>query len=243
MRLRAILAGGFALLAGVTQAQTQPHTPPKVRCMATDCVNLVFDGDSISAGWGATSGHGLDAQVAAQVGQPVVVRNVAVGGRPVLQCLELYPKLVAPLFDPAMPHNVIVFHAGDNDIAQGHDARQTYAAFSSYVAAAHQQGWKIVVSTELRRFDFPPPQFDELETYNRLLRENAAGADAVVDLSQDIRLAQAPYRNDQTLFSPDRVHPADAGYRLIAALLAPSVRKVAAGRSAAGLHRTGDIPG
>ncbi|HEX2939676.1 MAG TPA: SGNH/GDSL hydrolase family protein, partial [Rhodopila sp.] len=210
MRLRAISAGVFALLAGVAQAQQPTHPQPGGRCTTADCVNLVFDGDSISAGWGATSGHGLDAEVAARVGEPVVVHNVAVGGRPVLQCLQLYPKLVAPLFDPATRHNVIVFHAGDNDIAQGHGAQQTYAAFSSYVAAAHQQGWKIVVSTELRRFDFPPPQFDELETYNRLLRENAAGADAVVDLSQDVRLAEASHRNDHTLFSPDRVHPADA---------------------------------
>ncbi|HQT77683.1 MAG TPA: SGNH/GDSL hydrolase family protein [Rhodopila sp.] len=227
MRLRALVAGVFALLAGAAPTQTQAQTHVHPRCTAADCVNLVFDGDSISAGWGSTPGHGLDAQVVARVGEPVVVHNVAVGGRPVLQCLQLYPKLVAPLFDPATPHNVIVFHAGDNDIAQGRDAQQTYAAFTGYVAAAHEQGWKIVVSTELRRFDFAPPQFDELENYNRLLRENKAGADAVVDLNQDVMLAEASHRNDRSLFSPDRVHPADAGYRLIAALLAPAVRRVA----------------
>ena len=119
-----------------------------------DYVNLVFDGDSISAGWGSSPGHGLDARVVAALGGNVRLHNVAASGRPVAECLRMYDQLVAPLFDPAVRHNVIVFHAGDNDLVQGRDAALTYAAFTDYVAAAHRQGWKIVVSTELRRGDF-----------------------------------------------------------------------------------------
>ena len=70
------------------------------------------------------------AQVVAGMDRNVEVHNVAVGGRPVFQCLQLYPQLVMRLYNPATTHNVIVFHAGDNDIGAGRDAKQTYAAFN-----------------------------------------------------------------------------------------------------------------
>jgi lysophospholipase L1-like esterase len=196
-------------------------------CSSAACLNLVFDGDSISAGAGASAGHGLDTRVAAALGADVQLHNVAVGGRPVSDCLRLYPSLVAPLFDPATAHNVIVFHAGDNDINQGRDAAQTYAAFTAYVAAAHQQGWKIVVSTELRSPYFHQPKEAELEQYNDSLRRNQAGADAVVDFDADPRMTNLSYRTDPDLFSRDAIHPSDGGYDVLAAMLAPAVRRVA----------------
>ena len=196
-------------------------------CASAACINLVFDGDSISAGVGASPGHNADRQVATALGEAVRLHNVAAGGRPVSECLQLYPVLVAPLFVPGAGPNVIVFHAGDNDIARGSDAAQTYAAFTAYVAAARRQGWKIVVSTELRRPDFPPLKAAELERYNDRLRRNDAGADAVVDLDAEPRMADLSYRVDPEVFTPDRVHPSDGGYAVLAGLLAPAVRRVA----------------
>lgn len=192
-------------------------------------VNLLFDGDSIPAGMGASPSHGSDVLVAASLGAGVRLHNVAVGGRPVSDCLALYPRLVAPLFDPATTRNVIVFHAGDNDIAQGRNAGQTYAAFTAYVAAAHSQGWKVVVSTELRRMDWRTPQTTELARYNDSLRRNEAGADAVVDFDADSRMTDPALRRDPALFTRDGVHPSDGGYAVLAAMLAPAV-KLAAGR-------------
>jgi lysophospholipase L1-like esterase len=190
-------------------------------------VNLVFDGDSISASWGASPDHGLDTKVAVALGSSVRLHNVAVGGRPVSECLALYPQRVAPLFDASATRNVIVFHAGDNDIAQGRDAAQTYAAFTAYVAAAHQQGWKIVVSTELRRGDFPPAASTALEQYNDRLRANAAGANAVVDFDADRRMTDMSYRDDPMVFSHDGVHPSDGGYAMLAGMLGPVVKRIA----------------
>jgi lysophospholipase L1-like esterase len=196
-------------------------------CVSADCVNLVFDGDSISAGTGSTPGHGLDVQVSDTLGSDVRLSNVAVGGRPVSDCLRLYPRLVAPLFNPVSHHNVIVFHAGDNDIGQGRDAAQTYAAFTAYVSMAHQQGWKIVVSTELRSPHLLPPQEAQLEQYNDSLRQNHAGADAVVDFDTDPRMTTMSNRLDPLIFRPDGLHPADAGYAILTQMLAPTVKRVA----------------
>jgi lysophospholipase L1-like esterase len=196
-------------------------------CGGSGCVNLVFDGDSISAGWGAPIGHGLDRQVVDALGDDVRMRNVAVGGRPVSDCLRFYQQLVAPLFDASTAYNVIVFHAGDNDVQHGRDAVQTYAALTAYVAAVHRQGWKIVVSTELRRPDFHPLQSTELDAYNDRLRRNEAGADAVVDFDTDVRMTTLSYRQDPTLFSSDGIHPAAGGYAVLAAMLVPAVKQVA----------------
>lgn len=193
-------------------------------CASSGCINLLFDGDSISAGSGASLG--LDKRVAEAVGDEVELHNVAVPGRPVSDCLRLFRERVKPLLVPESRSNVIVFHAGDNDIAQGRDAGQTYAAFADYVAAAHEQGWKIVVSTELRRPDFAPLQEAELEDYNNRLRTNAAGADVVVDFDTDRRMLALPYRSDPALFTRDGIHPSDGGYAILAAMLAPAVKRV-----------------
>ncbi len=197
------------------------------RCHSEACVNLVFDGDSISVGYGAAPANRLDARVAAAMGGDLRMHNVAVGGRPVFECLRLYPKLVRPLFDPSTSHNVIVFHAGDNDISAGRNAIQTYAAFTAYVAAAHRQGWKIVVSTELRRLDFHPGQLTELMNYNTMLRRNKAGADAVVDFDADQRMTNPSARHDPALFTKDGIHPSDGGYAVLTGMLAPVVKRVA----------------
>ena len=196
-------------------------------CGSVACVNLVFDGDSISAGWGASHGHGLDTRVESALGGDVRLHNVAAGGRPVSDCLRLYPTLVSPLFDPSTPNNVIVFHAGDNDILQGRDAPQIQAAFTAYVAAAHRQGWKVVVSTELRRADFHPPRSTALADYNDGLRLNEAGADAVVDFDADPRMTDMANRRDPALFSPDGLHPSDGGYEVLAGMLGPVVKRTA----------------
>ncbi len=214
------------IVAVLICAGAQAGSAAEKGCSSAACINMVFDGDSISAGVGASRDQGPDRQLARALGH-VRVYNVAVGGRPVAECFRLYPELVAPLFVPGGGPNVIVFHAGDNDIAHGNNATRTYALFSAYVTAAHLQGWKVVVSTELHRPDFPAAKETELEAYNDRLRENKAGADAVVDLDTEPKMTDPAYRTDPAVFSRDRVHLSDGGYSIMADLLAPAVKRVA----------------
>ncbi len=207
-------------------AALHPGAAAQLGCSSISCINLVFDGDSISAGVGATHDHSADRLVARELGH-VRMYNVAVSGRPMGECLQLYQELVAPLFVPGGPPNVIVMHAGDNDIGRGGTGSQAYAAFTMYVAAAHRQGWKVVISTELKRPDFSPQKAAELAGYNDRVRRNKAGADAVVDLDTEPKFADPAYRNDPAVFSKDRVHPSDGGYVLLADMLTPAVKRVA----------------
>ena len=221
-------AGGllllFALLASPALA-----TEPSTACgsggpIPAGCGNIVFDGDSISAGAGASAGQHPDAQFIRALGSPVRLWNAAAGGRPVSDCLRLFSVNVAPHIAPGATFNLIVFHAGDNDIAQGRDAAATYQAFTAYVAAAHHQGWKLVVSTELPRPDFPPARAAELDAYNGRLVANQAGADAVVDLSADPRLTDPHDRAASGWYAPDRVHLNDAGYGVMTRRLVRAAR-------------------
>ena len=214
MRWRWVVVLGLLAVAGTALAAETP-------CGA-GCVNVVVDGDSISAG---TPGR----MVADRLAGPARVRNVAKGGRPVFECLRLFPSLVAPRFAPEAGRNVILFHAGDNDIGMGRDAAGTYEAFTAYVAGAHGQGWRVVVTTEFRRPDFSPAAEAQLEAYNRLLLENRAGADGVVDMDADPRFADLALRGDASVFKPDRIHLRPGGVGLMLDRVAPVLR-VAAGR-------------
>ena len=184
---------------------------------------LVFDGDSIAIGVGASPGRTLAEQVLPLLPAGVKSRVVGAGGRPVKDCLARFDGDVRPLFDARAGHNVIFFHAGDNDVTQGSNGRQAYAALSAYVARAHGQGWKVVVSTEMQRFDLPQAMQGELDVYNALVRANGAGADGMADFGGDATVGGVAVRRDPTYYTMDGVHPADAGYAVLAGLAAKAL--------------------
>ncbi len=214
------------LLVGRAAAQSpSPACSPR-GALAAGCGNILFDGDSISAGVGSSPANGPDAQFFRRLDRPARLGDIAAGGRPVSECLRLFPTLVEPRYVAQAPFNLIVFHAGDNDIVLGRDAEATYQAFTAYVAAAHRQGWKVIVSTELPRPDLPATRQVELEHYNRFLIANHAGADKVVDLAETPRLVDPHDRVASGLYAPDSVHLNDAGYAEMVRLLLVAARTV-----------------
>lgn len=189
--------------------------------------NIVFDGDSVSKGQEASPGKTPDAQLRTMLAQPVVITDVAVSGLPVFATLERYGRVVQPLYNRAARYNVIAFHAGDNDLAAGKTAAETYAKFSRYVSLAHAQGWKIIVSTELQRTLWAPEQQAELWHYNRLLLANTSGADAVVDYAAAPGLRDPDQRRNPAYFASDGVHPSDNGYRVLARMIRTALDQLA----------------
>ena len=209
----------FLLLSHLAAAQ-EP-----VCSAASRCGNIVFDGDSISVGVG-TKGPRPEMLLSQALKRSVTVKNIAVGGRPVGTCLQLFQRDIAVNFNANASFNLIVFHAGDNDIARGSSARETYDSFTQYVRLAHGQGWKVVVSTEIPHLNFDHAKEAALEDYDRMLVGNEAGADAVVDLSRDPDLFDSARRHDSPLFSPDLVHPNDTGYQHLNGLLVQAIQKI-----------------
>lgn len=195
------------------------------RSRRSDTGTLVFDGDSIACGVGAPEGAGLADQVARRLRFRGRVPVVAAGGSLVLQRERLFEQDVAPLYQPDADDNVIFFHAGDNDIAMGADAAATYRCLTSYVGRAHGQGWVVVLSTELQRFDFSPRQQRELLSFNALVLENGAGADGIVDFGNDSTMGGPENRDDRRLYTADRVHPTRQGYAVLAKSASRELRR------------------
>lgn len=201
-RLRIACAAAVMAMGSISQARGQP-------------VRIVFDGDSVAAGQGASG----DARLAPQVAQIMRLQgkltNVAVSGQPVLSCLARFDSIVQPLFEPGAT-NVIFFHAGDNDIKFRFSAPEIYRRLTEYIALAHRQGWKVVVSTELPRYDFPPNFETQLLEYNRLILQNSAKADRIADFASNSAMGGPQNRSNPAFYSGDGVHPSAGGYNLLA---------------------------
>jgi lysophospholipase L1-like esterase len=187
--------------------------------------NLVFDGDSISVGQGSTPGYSLaDATVKALHfrGKFAVVGR---SGSPVSERVERFEQTVAIKYDPSAKVNIILFHAGDNDIAQGASAGDTFKRLESYISLAHNLGWRVVASTEMQRFDFAAPKQAELLEYNRLLMDDAR-SEAIADFANENTMTRRDLRLDPSIFTRDQVHPSNGGYEILGKIAAEALKRV-----------------
>ena len=117
-------------------------------------------------------------------------------------------------------NNVIFFSAGDNDIAWGSNGYETYNVMKLYVARVHHQGWRVVVSTKLQRYDWPEAARSELNLLNSLILANSAEADGVADFQGNLIMGSEASRMDHIYYTADGVHPANAGYTVLAKIAA-----------------------
>lgn len=185
---------------------------------------LVFDGDSIALGVGASHGHTLADQVVSLLPVDLALHVTAAGGRPIKECLNLFESNVRILHSSHLLANVIFLSAGDNDIAWGSNGRATYDLIHEYVARAHQLSWRVVVSTKLQRYDWPEAGRSELNLLNNLIHANSAGADGVADFQGNLIMGSEIGRMNHTYYTVDGVHPADAGYTILAEIAAVALR-------------------
>ncbi len=211
---------------GLTVAAARVGWPGMSAAAAPGPLVLLFDGDSVSRGSGVADADSPSHQIAHLIDGPVRILNVAVPGQPVSASLADFPVTVAPHFDPNGRANIIAFHGGDNDIAGGRTAAQAYDSLRRYIAIAHAQGWKVIVSNELGRPDWTDAQQAELAEYNRLELGNAAGADAVIDYASMPGMSDLAGRERSGLYGPDHVHPSARGYGLLADLLRDAIARV-----------------
>ena len=198
---------------------------------ASDAGIFLFDGDSIAAGTGASPGKGLAEQTTARLGWQGRVQVPARAGRPMAECLALYDRNVAPHAGEVAGPRLLLIQAGDNDIAGGASGASAYRALAGYAARARAQRWLVIASTKLARPDFSLRHRLELAEFNRLVVENAAGAEAVVDFAAIPEFARVASRANPDLFTADRVHPSDGGYAILARETARAAAALLGGRA------------
>ena len=146
--------------------------------------------------------------------------NRGFGGSTIPDSTRYFGRIVVP-----HKPRLIVFYAGDNDIAAGHAPERVFADFRSFVSLLHER----LPDTRLLFISIKPspsraklaPQGKEA---NRLIREYIATDPklAYVDVWTPMLGEDGQLREE--LFGPDRLHMNRKGYVLWTSILGPIVK-------------------
>ncbi len=185
-------------------------------------MKIVCDGNSLTRGAGATTGHEYPTLLAAlRTGDTVV--NLGVDGKTTTERSAQYAPEAAPLFTagawfvPWELINAIYFNA---------DAATAYSDYKDWCNLGKNTGYKVLAMTgSPARGDFPGGSSlpadqltnwnSRIATANQSIRDNwPTFAHAFYDLALDARFQNY---NDLTYFQSDKVHYTDAGYAIVAA--------------------------
>lgn len=203
---------------------------------------VVFDGNSLVFGVGSTGGLNLPVQQAAlaPISAGLVITNTAVSGQTINDMRTRGPTFVDPTFDSAKS-NVLILWEGTNSISNSpvRTGLEAIADMTAYIAErrAANPAWKIVLLTTIPRYFMNgitvPLGNAQLLVYNNYILANyrAMGADAVVDVRANTVFVYPAGATSMpsymTPYSSDgHTHLNNAGYALIAAMVAPVLRRL-----------------
>jgi lysophospholipase L1-like esterase len=193
---------------------------------ATATAVVACDGDSLTTGYAASVATASYPAVMASAlaGRPSVLNLGRPGDTTTIASTQSYKATAA--YRPDAPC-VYVLWLGTNDMTTAGGAASgatVWAALRTRAAARRAEGWKVVLCTTIPRTDSGSTNHvTEYPKLNALmLAQGAEVADAVVDLTADPRLMTT---TDGTYFNADRVHLTDAGYAVVAEMVAPVVNR------------------
>ncbi len=151
----------------------------------------------------------------------VAVINRGFGGSTIPDSTRYLPRIVTP-YKPRL----IVFYAGDNDLANKRTPQQVLADFKAFTAAVHEA----LPETRIMFLSIKP------SLARRKLLATAAQANAMVKefIATDKRLSYVDVATPMLaadgqprpeLFGPDRLHMNRAGYQLWTSILTPLLKE------------------
>lgn len=148
---------------------------------------IVQDGDSIGAGQGADGNWAAIEHLGLPPG--VKIHNASVNGQWMMTGLGQRAQDVFPFYDKAHA-SVLVIQQGTNDLVGGDTADYLYQNVTRpFVQLSQKAGFYVAVDTILPRSDpgwtADPVHEQQRQAYNKLVRANSIGADAVIDLAAD----------------------------------------------------------
>jgi lysophospholipase L1-like esterase len=186
-------------------------------------VNIVFDGDSITFGTGATGGLNYVADASNGLDGRATIYDTGIGAQTMASMLSVATDVDSEL--KTGPLNICSAWGGTNDLYFGATAADTYASIVAYHQARKAAGWdKTIAYTITPRSDGGTPVGFEAarQALNALIVAGwATFADALVDIGNDAVMGAAGANTDATLYM-DGVHPTNKGHALIAGLVRKS---------------------
>lgn len=212
-----------SIAASNTESTTASEPPTRTFPDCGDGCNYVMEGDSITF----NLGQWLWPKFCAEVSAATCV-NSGISGNRIDQMIETARNDVDVHLGTG-GNDVLIFWGGTNDLWQkfhspdpAEGARGAYQSTIAYIDERRAKGWDYVVILT------HPPMNDEAAAgwreLNELIRDNAAGADTVIDVAVDPKLAN-PF--DPVMKAPDGVHYQDPGRQVVVEeYLIPAIRQL-----------------
>lgn len=189
---------------------------------------VLFVGNSLTYGTTASSGGGtMTGTVYPAVAMTTLTASGFVGlnfgtsGKTGTQFLSegfYYDGLGGPV-----RNSVLVYWEITNDLANGASAATTYANVVSFCRSRRGAGFKVIVLTCLPRSTSPTFETNRLAVNANIVANWQTFADGLCDVGANATIGAAGSQNNTTYYNADKTHLTDAGYALVAGLVANSV--------------------
>jgi lysophospholipase L1-like esterase len=150
----------------------------------------------------------------------VPVLNRGFGGSEAGDVAQFAERIVVPYKPP-----VVVFYAGDNDLAAGKTPAQVLSAFQSFVTTMHRDlpGTRVVfvsIKPSLARWGI----VDKMRAANQLIRDYVATDDRLAYVDVFTPMLDASGKPRPELYQEDGLHMTPAGYAIWRDLIGPVIR-------------------
>ena len=176
--------------------------------------HVLFIGDSITEGTG--SRNLLNTARSMRLNVKALMTNAGIHGQKLADDAANRVNRFGNQFRAGIP-NVAFISGGTNDLAAGTAGASLYADTTTpLVSYLRSLGFKLVVATILPRTDggWDAAAESRRVAYNNAVRANAAGADAVLDLTANAAMGNGN-AGDAAKY-PDGLHPSPLGYGYLA---------------------------
>ncbi|HEX3533217.1 MAG TPA: SGNH/GDSL hydrolase family protein [Gemmatimonadaceae bacterium] len=150
----------------------------------------------------------------------VPVLNRGFGGSEAGDVAQFAERIVVPYKPP-----VVVFYAGDNDLAAGKTPAQVLASFKSFVAIMHRDLPRthivfVSIKPSLARWNI----VDKMRAANQLVRDYVGTDDRLTYVDVFTPMLDASGQPRRELYLEDGLHMTPAGYAIWRALIAPVIK-------------------
>ena len=150
----------------------------------------------------------------------VPVLNRGFGGSEAGDVAQFAERIVVPYKPP-----VVVFYAGDNDLAAGKTPAQVLTSFQSFVATMHRDlpATRIVfvsIKPSIARWSI----VDKMRAANQLVRDYVRTDDRLSYVDVFTPMLDASGQPRRELYIEDGLHMTPAGYAIWRDLIAPAIR-------------------
>ena len=187
---------------------------------------VVFDGDSITEGYGAPGLRNYVNNTIPALNSKARAYNLGVFGQTFAAARDDGVARVDSLYSASFSAKVLSAALGSNDFAANSSATAVRDIFIDYCATRRAKGFKIVAHTVLPRADYTGAQEAQRVGYNTWLRANyATYADALGDWAADAVLGPTSATADTSIYG-DGTHPTESMHKRLATITTAAINSV-----------------